>query len=44
MLHIRDAVLSDLPSILKIYNYAVKNLAASFDIEEKHLSTVEMVQ
>jgi len=37
VLHIRDAVLSDLPSILKIYNYAVKNLAASFDIEEKTL-------
>ncbi|NLW45180.1 MAG: N-acetyltransferase [Syntrophomonadaceae bacterium] len=37
VLHIRDAVISDLPSILKIYNYAVKNLAATFDIEEKTL-------
>ena len=36
VLHIRDAVISDLPSILKIYNYAVKNLAATFDIEKNH--------
>lgn len=41
MLHIRDAVASDLPSILNIYNYAVKYLAASFDIEEKSLAERE---
>ncbi|MGE5545126.1 MAG: N-acetyltransferase family protein [Bacillota bacterium] len=41
MLHIRDAVASDLPSLLNIYNYAVKNLAASFDIEEKTLAERE---
>ena len=37
-MHIRDAVIDDLPSILDIYNYAIKHLAASFDIEEKTLT------
>ena len=37
MLHIKDAVITDLPAIMKIYNYAVKNLAASFDIQEKSI-------
>ena len=42
MLHIRDAIISDLPAILNIYNYAIKNLAASFDIEEKTLEEREV--
>lgn len=42
MLHIRDAVIDDLPSILNIYNYAVKNLVASFDTEEKTLAEREV--
>ena len=37
MLHIRDAVLSDLPGILKIYNDAVRHLTATFDLEEQSL-------
>jgi len=41
MMYIRDAVPGDLPSILNIYNYAVKNLAASFDLEEKNLAERE---
>lgn len=37
-MHIRDAVIADLPAMLDIYNYAVKNLTAAFDIEEKSLA------
>lgn len=37
MAHIRDAVLSDLPSMLAIYNDAVRNLTATFDLEEQNL-------
>jgi phosphinothricin acetyltransferase len=37
MLHIRDAVLSDLPAMLEIYNDAIRNLTATFDLEEQNL-------
>jgi L-amino acid N-acyltransferase YncA len=37
MLHIRDAVLSDLPTILEIYNDAIRNLTATFDLEKQTL-------
>lgn len=37
MLIIRDAVQEDVPVILEIYNDAVRNLAATFDLEEKTL-------
>ncbi|MDP4083297.1 MAG: N-acetyltransferase family protein [Bacillota bacterium] len=37
MVNIRDAVLEDLPGMLKIYNDAVKNLTATFDLEEYSL-------
>ncbi len=33
----RDAVLDDLPAILEIYNDAVLNLTATFDLEEQTL-------
>ncbi|WP_408009191.1 GNAT family N-acetyltransferase [Pseudalkalibacillus sp. A8] len=37
MLLIRDAKIYDLPSILEIYNDAIRNLAATFDLEEQTL-------
>jgi L-amino acid N-acyltransferase len=37
MLHIREANLSDLPSMLDIYNDAIRNLTATFDLEEQTL-------
>jgi L-amino acid N-acyltransferase len=37
LIHIRDAVLEDLPSMLEIYNDAVRNLTATFDLEEHSL-------
>ncbi|WP_141431785.1 GNAT family N-acetyltransferase [Bacillus sp. 03113] len=37
MLKIRDAILSDLPSMLDIYNDAIRNLTATFDLEEQTL-------
>lgn len=37
MLHIREAILDDLPSLLDIYNYAIENLTATFDIEVQTL-------
>lgn len=37
MLSVRDAVLSDLPSMLDIYNDAIRNLTATFDLEEQTL-------
>jgi L-amino acid N-acyltransferase YncA len=38
MLHIRDAVLNDLPAMLEIYNDAIRNLTATFDLEEQNLA------
>lgn len=35
MLMIRDATQEDLPSILHIYNEAIRTLAATFDLEEQ---------
>lgn len=35
---IRDAESSDLPAILRIYNYAIKHTTATFDLEEQTLS------
>ncbi|MCP3032287.1 N-acetyltransferase family protein [Halobacillus sp. A1] len=37
MLHTRDAVLEDLPIMLDIYNEAVRDLTATFDLEEQTL-------
>lgn len=37
MIKIRDAVIEDLPAMLEIYNDAVKNLTATFDLEEYSL-------
>lgn len=37
MVVLREAVLQDLPSILEIYNEAVLNSTASFDLEEQTL-------
>lgn len=37
MLQIRNAVLSDLPAMLEIYNDAIRNLTATFDLEEQTL-------
>lgn len=37
MLQIRDASLSDLPAILDIYNDAIRNLTATFDLTEQTL-------
>lgn len=42
MVHIRDAVLSDLPMMLEIYNHAVRNLVATFDLEELSLGQREV--
>ncbi|MET3697563.1 phosphinothricin acetyltransferase [Bacillus oleivorans] len=38
MLHIREAVLDDLPAMLEIYNEAVRTLTATFDLEEQTLA------
>ncbi|WP_134685738.1 GNAT family N-acetyltransferase [Brevibacillus migulae] len=37
MVTIRDAVKEDLPSILSIYNEAIRTLTATFDLEEQTL-------
>lgn len=37
MLTIRDAVYDDLPGMMAIYNEAIRNLNATFDLEEKTL-------
>ncbi|WNB90597.1 GNAT family N-acetyltransferase [Bacillus sp. NEB1478] len=37
MIQIREAVQQDLPEILEIYNYAIMNLAATFDLKEQSL-------
>jgi phosphinothricin acetyltransferase len=37
MVLIRDAVIQDLPAMLDIYNYAIVNLNATFDLEEQTL-------
>jgi L-amino acid N-acyltransferase len=37
MIHIRTAVLSDLPAMLEIYNSAIRNLTATFDLTEQTL-------
>ncbi|MDR7072027.1 GNAT family N-acetyltransferase [Fictibacillus barbaricus] len=37
MIHIREAVQHDLPEILEIYNYAIKHLTATFDLNEQTL-------
>lgn len=37
MLETREAVPEDLPAILEIYNEAVRNLTATFDLEEQTL-------
>ena len=35
IVNIRDAVIDDLPAILSIYNDAICNLTATFDLEEQ---------
>lgn len=35
MVQVRLAALNDLPAILEIYNYAIRNLTATFDLEEQ---------
>lgn len=42
MIRIRDAVIDDLPAMLDIYNYAIRNLVATFDLEEQSLEQREM--
>lgn len=42
MVHIRDAAISDLPMMLDIYNDAVRNLVATFDLEEQSLAQREV--
>ncbi|SDN12540.1 phosphinothricin acetyltransferase [Fictibacillus solisalsi] len=37
MVHIRDALLRDLPALLDIYNEAIRTLTATFDLEEQTL-------
>ncbi|SFB06700.1 MULTISPECIES: GNAT family N-acetyltransferase [unclassified Bacillus (in: firmicutes)] len=37
MIRIREAVITDLPTMLKIYNYAILNLNATFDLVEQTL-------
>jgi phosphinothricin acetyltransferase len=37
MTHVREAVAADLPAILDIYNDAISNLTATFDLEEQTL-------
>lgn len=41
MVHIREAVIDDLPAILEIYNYAIRNLTATFDLKEQTLEQRE---
>ncbi len=38
MLEIRPAVKEDVPQILDIYNYAVCETAATFDLQEQNLA------
>lgn len=38
MIQIRDAVLDDLPDMLEIYNDAIRNLNATFDLAEQTLA------
>lgn len=42
MLHVREAVLHDLPAMLAIYNQAVRTLVATFDLEEHSLEQREV--
>lgn len=42
MVQIRDAVLHDLPAMLAIYNHAIRNLIATFDLEEQSLEQREV--
>lgn len=42
MLHIRDAVLGDLPSMLRIYNHAITHLVATFDLEPQTIAQREV--
>lgn len=37
MLQIRDAVVSDIPAMMEIYNEAIRNSTVTFDTEEKTL-------
>ncbi|MGG1662442.1 N-acetyltransferase family protein [Brevibacillus sp. NRS-1366] len=37
MVQIRDAVIDDLPAMLEIYNYAIQNTVATFDLQEQSL-------
>lgn len=37
MLHIRDAAITDLSAMLEIYNEAIRNLTATFDLEEQSM-------
>ncbi|WP_010649827.1 GNAT family N-acetyltransferase [Oceanobacillus massiliensis] len=37
MITIRDAVIEDLPALLEIYNYAIENLTATFDLQQQTL-------
>ncbi|WP_206916251.1 GNAT family N-acetyltransferase [Alicyclobacillus suci] len=37
-MRIRDAVIDDLPSLLDIYNYAIRTSAATFDLAEQTLA------
>lgn len=37
MLRIRDAVVSDVPAMMEIYNEAIRNSTVTFDLEEKTL-------
>ncbi|MFP3390890.1 GNAT family N-acetyltransferase [Brevibacillus sp. SIMBA_040] len=42
MIRIRDAVIDDLPAMLDIYNHAIRNLVATFDLEEQSLEQREV--
>ncbi|GED67818.1 N-acetyltransferase [Brevibacillus reuszeri] len=42
MIRIRDAVIDDLPAMLHIYNHAIRNLVATFDLEEQSLEQREI--
>ncbi|MFD1851502.1 GNAT family N-acetyltransferase [Oceanobacillus bengalensis] len=37
MIRIREAAIDDLPALLEIYNYAICNLTATFDLQEQTL-------
>lgn len=41
MLKIRDAVIEDIPSMMEIYNDAVRNMNVTFDLKEKTLQDRE---